>query len=56
VVEVRIAEDGELLVENSHVSADYWKNPEATTAAFENRWYHTGDLGYKDGKGKRNES
>ena len=50
-VEVRIAEDGELLVKGPNVALGYWKNPEATAAAFENGWYHTGDLGYKDGKG-----
>jgi long-chain acyl-CoA synthetase len=50
-VEVRIAEDGELLVRGPNVSPGYWKNPEATAAAFENGWYHTGDLGYEDGKG-----
>jgi long-chain acyl-CoA synthetase len=50
-VEVRIAEDGELLVKGPNVSPGYWKNPEATAAAFEDGWYHTGDLGYKDEKG-----
>ena len=50
-VEVRIAEDGELLVHGPNVSPGYWKNPEATAAAFENGWYHTGDLGFKDEKG-----
>jgi long-chain acyl-CoA synthetase len=50
-VEVDIAEDGELLVKGPNVSPGYWKNPEATAAAFENGWYHTGDLGYKDEKG-----
>jgi len=50
-VEVRIAEDGELLVKGPNVAPGYWKNPEATAAAFENGWYHTGDLGFKDGKG-----
>ncbi len=50
-VEVRIAEDGELLVKGPNVSPGYWRNPEATAAAFENGWYHTGDLGYKDGRG-----
>ena len=51
-VEVRIAEDGELLVKGPNVSPGYWKNPEATAAAFENGWYHTGDLGFKDEKGR----
>ncbi len=50
-VEVRIAEDGEILVKGPNVAPGYWKNPEATAAAFENGWYHTGDLGFKDGKG-----
>ena len=50
-VEVHIAEDNELMVKGPNVSPGYWKNPEATTAAFENGWYHTGDLGFKDGKG-----
>src|SRR6266576_4406307 len=50
-VEVRIAEDGELLVKGPNVALGYWKNPEATAAAFKDGWYHTGDLGYKDIKG-----
>ncbi len=50
-VEVRIADDGELMVKGPNVALGYWKNPEATAAAFENGWYHTGDLGYKDEKG-----
>jgi long-chain acyl-CoA synthetase len=50
-VEVRIAEDGELLVKGPNVALGYWKNPEATAAAFENGWYHTGDLGFRDEKG-----
>ncbi len=50
-VEVDIAEDGELLVRGPNVSPGYWKDPEATASAFENGWYHTGDLGYRDGKG-----
>ncbi len=50
-VEVRIAEDGELLVRGPNVAPGYWKNPEATAAAFENGWYHTGDLGFEDEKG-----
>lgn len=50
-VEVRITEDGELLVKGPNVAPGYWKNPEATAAAFENGWYHTGDLGYRDEHG-----
>jgi long-chain acyl-CoA synthetase len=47
-VEVRIAEDKEILVHGPNVALGYWKNPEATAAAFEDGWYHTGDLGYLD--------
>lgn len=49
-VEVRIAEDKEILVHGPNVAKGYWKNPEATTAAFEQGRYHTGDLGFFDEK------
>jgi long-chain acyl-CoA synthetase len=51
-VEVRIAEDGEILARGPGRFAGYWKNPEATAAAIDAEgWYHTGDLGAftKDG-------
>jgi long-chain acyl-CoA synthetase len=50
-VDVRIADDGEILVHGPNVALGYWKNPEATAAAFEGGWYHTGDLGYLDARG-----
>jgi len=50
-VEVRIAEDEEILVHGPNVARGYWKNPEATAAAFKDGWYYTGDLGYLDAKG-----
>lgn len=50
-VEVRIAEDGEIVVRGSNVALGYWNNPEATAAAFRDGWYYTGDLGYMDDKG-----
>jgi long-chain acyl-CoA synthetase len=49
--EIRIADDGEILVHGPNVAKGYWKNREATAAAFQNGWYHTGDLGYIDPKG-----
>jgi len=51
-VEVKIAEDGELLVHGPNVAQGYWKNPEATAAAFQDGWYYTGDLGSMDDKGR----
>ena len=47
-VEVRIAEDKEILVHGPNVALGYWKNPEATSLAFQDGWYHTGDLGSID--------
>ena len=45
-VEVKIAEDGELLVKGRNVLKEYYNKPEATKEAKdENGWFHTGDLG-----------
>ena len=49
-VDVRIAEDKEILVHGPNVAQGYWKNPEATAASFEHGWYHSGDLGFFDEK------
>lgn len=51
-MEVKIAEDGELLVHGPNVAQGYWKNLEATAAAFQDGWYNTGDLGSMDDKGR----
>ncbi len=50
-IEVRIADDNEILVHGPNVALGYWKNPEATAFAFQDGWYHTGDLGTHDEKG-----
>jgi long-chain acyl-CoA synthetase len=49
-IKVRLADDGEILVQGPNVSPGYWKNPEASAAAFHDGWYHTGDLGHFDAR------
>ncbi len=50
-LELRFAEDGEILVRGPSVFAGYEDDPEATAAAFTNGWFHTGDLGRLDQEG-----
>jgi long-chain acyl-CoA synthetase len=50
-VEVKIAEDGELLVRGESVMRGYWNDPDATARAIENGWLHTGDIGERDSEG-----
>lgn len=50
-LEVRIAEDGEILVRGPSVFKGYWNRPEETKAAFENGWFKTGDIGNIDADG-----
>jgi long-chain acyl-CoA synthetase len=50
-IEVRIAEDGEILVRGPSVFNGYWNRPEETKAALENGWFKTGDIGNIDADG-----
>lgn len=49
--EVRVADDGEVLLHGGVVFKEYWNNPEATATALEEGWFHTGDLGKVDADG-----
>lgn len=51
-VNVRIADDGEILLHCNHIFAGYWKDPEATARTIRNGWLYTGDVGELDEQGR----
>jgi fatty-acyl-CoA synthase len=50
-VDVRLSTEGELQVRGPNVFVGYWRNPEATAAAFADGWLRTGDAAERDDEG-----
>ena len=51
-VEIKIEEDGEVLVKGSNVMIGYWKNKKLTSQTIKKKWLYTGDLGFLDNVGR----
>jgi long-chain acyl-CoA synthetase len=51
-VELRVAEDGELLVRGELIMHGYWRNDAETARALQDGWLHTGDIGHIDDHGR----
>ncbi len=49
--QVKIADDGEILVKGENVMLGYWNNKDATNEVIKNNWLHTGDIGEIDHDG-----
>jgi len=49
--DVTAGEKGEILVRGPNVMTEYWKDPEATKAAFSGEWFHTEDVAHRDSDG-----
>ncbi|MER6949188.1 long-chain fatty acid--CoA ligase [Nonomuraea sp. NPDC000554] len=52
LTDVAVGEPGEVLIKGPNVTPGYWRNPEATAAAFsEGGWFHSGDVATLDEEG-----
>jgi long-chain acyl-CoA synthetase len=49
-VEVKIAEDGEIICKGPNILMGYYKRPDLMAEAMTGEWYHTGDIGLLDGR------
>jgi long-chain acyl-CoA synthetase len=50
-IEMKLAENGEILVRGPNIFPGYWQRPEETANALEGGWFHTGDQGEVDAAG-----
>jgi long-chain acyl-CoA synthetase len=51
-IELKIAEDGEILIRGANVMRGYYGQPEATAAVLKDGWFYTGDVGHMDKEGR----
>jgi long-chain acyl-CoA synthetase len=50
-VELKIADDGEILARGPNIMKGYWNQPQATAAVMQGDWFATGDVGRIDSEG-----
>ena len=50
-VEIKMAEDGEIMIRSKSMLREYYKNPEATAEAIKDGWFYTGDIGKFNSEG-----
>jgi long-chain acyl-CoA synthetase len=50
-IEMKIADDGEIVVRGPNIFPGYWRRPEQTAAVLRDGWFHSGDQGDVDARG-----